>query len=1219
MKRRVLSLLLAILMVAALLPTSAVAAGTGKTVNVKETVKVDGKSVNVQLNKVPDGTKLKLSEPKRSGYSKAVSAAVGGEYETLFAVKAGVSPSLKKAVKVTVTAAALKGLKAADVRLFRVTDGQAKEIRSFDISGKDLIVKIKTLGLLVAVKAAPAETPAEEPAEEPAEDEHAEVPSEEAPAEESAEAAAADPAEQETAVAVNPANSDPVTSGTCGDNLTWEFFEDGVLVISGTGDMYDYKIADPYSSPWQRLAAQIYAVVIKEGVTSIGKDAFSHQEYYTRLNIVELPSTLKVIGDNAFMYVPTLTRVYVAGGAAPAGVLKLPEGLTAIGKNAFDGCNFKEVALPSTLTSLGEGAFSSCRKLRTVYVNGGDYIPDTCILPAGLTTVNASFGLSGFKTVIVPADAVMVGGFPSGVTTLYPAGGQAIPGTCIYPDSATEIGGASYCAFEKIVFPAGLTSLRGQQFSYAQNLTTVDLSKASGLTAFSEYSFYYCRTLQKVILPDNVTSITRDNTCPKLSFICNYGTTTWNTLSAMTGVTFYGKMPDGTILDSGGKRPITECTVSLSPEVIYITEGQEMEKPAVTITDGDITLAQGTDYTVSYERYGYNSDDYAVVYTGIGNYSGTGMVTYGAFLRNKLTIEQKDITLTAPYNGEIIWTIKASALSNDIRYITDSSVVKVSEKGKVAIPAGFSGTVHITVIAGQPGFNGYEEVSGDVIITVEPYTVLPNQLNIYKKDIRIDASPAEEKKVAITADYLYGPIHFTSDTPEVPVSEDGVLTVPAAFVGTVAVTVTVGDGAEYEVLTDTVTVSVEKIEHTIKCKDVYKTYGKTEQTVTLTVNHTGSGKPVFSSDSDRITVDDQGVVTIPAEFYGMAHITVSLPGEGVYNDTSVIVCVYAGTAKTTLSSLTAGKNSVSVKWKKVSGAAGYEIQYSALKDFSRAKTVTVAKGSTVSKTVKKLTKGVTYYFRVRSYRMAAGVKTYSAWTSAKSIRVTNGSDAPSLDKITGLKIKPQLNWSAVTASVTAQWARSDKAEEYEISYRYMSASGKWTSWKTVSAGTETLKKISVKHGFKYSFRVRGMKRQADGTPIYSPWSSAKTTTAFFTPEVYTYCYTDNSNRYSIPVVIQNTGVVPMTINKKATFTELNNPNLKNYPLVMYATDKINAPQEATSITLAPGKAAVIYYKAKNNDVDFFLDRNTVIRISFTCDGQEYYAWAYSQDYVDTDI
>ncbi len=146
-----------------------------------------------------------------------------------------------------------------------------------------------------------------------------------------------------------------------------------------------------------------------------------------------------------------------------------------------------------------------------------------------------------------------------------------------------------------------------------------------------------------------------------------------------------------------------------------------------------------------------------------------------------------------------------------------------------------------------------------------------------------------------------------------------------------------------------------------------------------------------------------------------------------------------------------------------------------------------------------------------------------------------------------------------------------------------------------------------------------MKRQADGTPIYSPWSSAKTTTAFFTPEVYTYCYTDNSNRYSIPVVIQNTGVVPMTINKKATFTELNNPNLKNYPLVMYATDKINAPQEATSITLAPGKAAVIYYKAKNNDVDFFLDRNTVIRISFTCDGQEYYAWAYSQNYVDTDI
>lgn len=55
--------------------------------------------------------------------------------------------------------------------------------------------------------------------------------------------------------------------GTCGENLTWTLDDDGLLTISGTGDMSDYM----FRGPWNYAPK---AVVIEEGVTSIGKNAF---------------------------------------------------------------------------------------------------------------------------------------------------------------------------------------------------------------------------------------------------------------------------------------------------------------------------------------------------------------------------------------------------------------------------------------------------------------------------------------------------------------------------------------------------------------------------------------------------------------------------------------------------------------------------------------------------------------------------------------------------------------------------------------------------------------------------------------------------------------------------------------------------------------------------------------------------------------------------------
>ena len=71
--------------------------------------------------------------------------------------------------------------------------------------------------------------------------------------------------------------------------------------------------------------------------------------------------------------------------------------------------------------------------------------------------------------------------------------------------------------------------------------------------------------------------------------------------------------------------------------------------------------------------------------------------------------------------------------------------------------------------------------------------------------------------------------------------------------------------------------------------------------------------------------------------------------------------------------------SVKLVWKKISGIQGYQIQMST-KSGSGFKTVKSAGSSTVSYTKNGLKKGKTMYFRIRTYRVANGVKYYSSWS-----------------------------------------------------------------------------------------------------------------------------------------------------------------------------------------------------------------------------------------------
>ena len=92
-------------------------------------------------------------------------------------------------------------------------------------------------------------------------------------------------------------------SGTCGANLTWTL-NASVLTISGTGAMTNYTYMelgnDTYitSAPWGTHASSLKSLVINEGVTHIGDNAFSYCIGFT--GNLTIPNSVKTIGMSAF-------------------------------------------------------------------------------------------------------------------------------------------------------------------------------------------------------------------------------------------------------------------------------------------------------------------------------------------------------------------------------------------------------------------------------------------------------------------------------------------------------------------------------------------------------------------------------------------------------------------------------------------------------------------------------------------------------------------------------------------------------------------------------------------------------------------------------------------------------------------------------------------------------------------------------------------------------
>lgn len=151
----------------------------------------------------------------------------------------------------------------------------------------------------------------------------------------------------------------PVTaSGTCGDNLTWTLYEDGELVIDGTGAMYNYL----YGAPWDSYCPDMKSVTIGNSVTKIGDSAFEDCESLTS---VTMGNGVTYFGIYAFRNCTGLTNVTIGNS------------VKSISASAFQNCrSLTSITIPDSVNAISKGAFAGCYSLTSITIGNGVTIID---------------------------------------------------------------------------------------------------------------------------------------------------------------------------------------------------------------------------------------------------------------------------------------------------------------------------------------------------------------------------------------------------------------------------------------------------------------------------------------------------------------------------------------------------------------------------------------------------------------------------------------------------------------------------------------------------------------------------------------------------------------------------------------------------------------------------------------------------------------------------
>ena len=338
--------------------------------------------------------------------------------------------------------------------------------------------------------------------------------------------------------------NDLISSGTCGDdssgnNTQWKLTKAGTLIITvGTG-YTEGGIADfAYGkAPWYQdiYDSGIRCLIIGSGIKTIGSYAFAD---CTDLAEIIVPDGVISIGDGAFLQNSGAKRVvlppstvYIGHGAlrdcSALTSVSLPDSMSnRLFLDMFEGCtNLKSVDIPDGITDIYEGDLASCPNWTDIYYdNWGrvwnrvvsgvrDSIPDRMnvhfkdnIYDSGSCGENVTWTLTADGTLTISGTGAMTDYTYDSRSPWYSC--RTYIKRVVMQQGVTSIGDHAFwdCSgLTSVTIPDGVTSIGGDAFSGCAALTSVEIP--NGVTAIGGSTFSNCIRLAKVTIPKSVTSI----------------------------------------------------------------------------------------------------------------------------------------------------------------------------------------------------------------------------------------------------------------------------------------------------------------------------------------------------------------------------------------------------------------------------------------------------------------------------------------------------------------------------------------------------------------------------------------------------------------------------------------------------------------------------------------------------------------------------------------
>ena len=650
----------------------------------------------------------------------------------------------------------------------------------------------------------------------------------------------------------------------------------------------------------------------------------------TNLKNVYFSNGVKNVENNAFTNCTSLTKV------------NIPDTVDSIGNSAFSGCtNLIEVHLPDKLKETASDTFSGCKKLTTIN------------FPSTLTTIGNS-AFSGCESL---PEAIL----PSGVEKI-------------------ESNAFKNCkALKKAAVPDTVSSIGSSAFYGCEALT--DITLGSKLKKIESQTFYGCTVLPSIVLPYNVTTIGDSAfvNCTKLTQITVPRNTTSiasNAFSYPKKMTMYGPSDcyAQTYANGKGIKYVTQDIHATSVS-LDITEktAERYDDFQLTATIAPLNFTDAVVWTSSNEEVATVSDTGYVEICGVG----TAVITVTAGnvkaackitvpqLIDWIEFDEDEIELKAGETYQLKPYISPSDATNKkLKYTSsDTKVAEVSASGRVTAKSEGEAKIRAAATDGSDEYavcyvtvTGKAKVTG---ITLDRTSAEVKRGEKLTLNVTVSPSYASNKKV----------VWKSANTKIATVDANGSVTAKAP--GRTKITVTSSENSSYQA-SCTVTVP-------------YKiTYKLNKGKNNASNPSTYYGKKVTLKNPSR-----KGYAF--AGWYTDAKFKKKITSISSSAKSDYILYAKWTKVKVAKASLTSAKNSKSkqilLKYKKVSGAKGYEISYSTDKKFKKA--VTKKNTAKTSYTISKLKKGKIYYVRIRAYKMdSTGKKVYGKYSSMKKVKVS---------------------------------------------------------------------------------------------------------------------------------------------------------------------------------------------------------------------------------------